>query len=188
MKIGILNSGGYNLNSIKFALNRIGVFNIIIIKSQVEFDSCDKIIIPGVGHAKTAMEMILSQNLAHCIKNTKKSVLGICLGMQIMFKHSAEGNVDCLGIFDGNVVKIPDDIQTPQMGWNQIIGGKYDGKFVFFANSFYTPIGDCTESFVEHFGIKISATVRKNNFIGCQFHPEKSGAIGEQILNDFINL
>ena len=188
MKIGILNSGGFNFNSIKFALNRLGVFDVGIVKSPDEFDICEKIIIPGVGHAGVAMEMIESQNLGNCIKNTKKPVLGICLGMQIMFEKSAEGCVDCLRIFEGEIVKIPNGVRAPQMGWNKIIGGKYDGNFVFFANSFYAPIIDYTESFVEYFGVEISAIVRKNNFLGCQFHPEKSGVIGEKILNDFINL
>ena len=188
MKIGILNSGGFNFNSIKFALNRLGVFDVGIVKSPDEFDICEKIIIPGVGHAFVAMEMIESQNLGNCIKNTKKPVLGICLGMQIMFEKSAEGSVDCLRIFEGEIVKIPDGVRSPQMGWNKIIGGKYDGNFVFFANSYYSPIIDYTESFVEYFGVEISAIVQKNNFLGCQFHPEKSGVIGEKILNDFINL
>ena len=188
MKVGILNSGGFNINSIKFALNRLNVFDVEIVKSQSEFELCDRIIIPGVGHAKTAMEMIEAQSLGNCIKKTKKPVLGICLGMQIMFEKSAEGCVDCLGIFKGEIMKIPDGVRSPQMGWNKMIGGKYDGEFVFFANSFYSPNSENTESFVEYFGVEISAVVRKNNFLGCQFHPEKSGIIGEKILNDFINL
>lgn len=188
MKVGILNSGGFNFNSIKFALNRLGVFDVGIVKSPDEFEACEKIIIPGVGHAETAMAMIESQNLSNCIHNAKKPVLGICLGMQIMFEKSAEGNVDCLGIFDGEIVKIPDEVRSPQMGWNRIVGGEYDGEFVFFANSFYAPISQNTESFVEYFGVEVSAIVRKNNFLGCQFHPEKSGVVGEKILNDFINL
>ena len=188
MKIGILNSGGFNFNSIKFALNRLGIFDVEIVKSPSEFELCDRIIIPGVGHAKTAMSMIKTQNLGDCIKKTQKPVLGICLGMQIMFEKSAEGGVDCLGIFDGEIVKIPDGIRSPQMGWNKIIGGEHHCEFVFFANSFYAPTSQHTESFVEYFGVEISAIVRKNNFLGCQFHPEKSGVFGEKILNDFISL
>ena len=188
MKIGILNSGGYNINSIKFALNRLGVDDIIIVKSPDEFEACERIIIPGVGHAETAMAMVESQKLSNCIRNTIKPVLGICLGMQVMFEKSAEGDVDCLGIFDGEIVKLPDGILVPQMGWNRIIGSGYDGEFVFFANSFYAQVGEYTEGFVEYFGVKVSAIVRKNNFLGCQFHPEKSGVVGEKILNDFINL
>jgi len=128
MKIGILNSGGYNINSIKFALNRLSIKGIIIIKSPSEFDICDKIIIPGVGHAKTAMDLLDKQGLIESIKNTIKPVLGICLGMQVMFKYSDEGNTDCLGIFDGNIIRLPKNIRAPQMGWNKLINGKWIPK------------------------------------------------------------
>ncbi|QED23616.1 imidazole glycerol phosphate synthase subunit HisH [Candidatus Deianiraea vastatrix] len=188
MKIGILNSGGYNFNSIKFALNRLGITNISYVKSEDELNTCDKIIIPGVGHAKTAMDLLNLQNLTTVIKNTKKPVLGICLGMQIMCQFSEEGNVDCIGVFDKNIVRLPADVVTPQMGWNKLIGGKYDGKFVYFANSFYLPKCEFTENYVDYCGIKISAMIRKDNFLGCQFHPEKSGEIGEKILSDFVLL
>lgn len=186
MKIGILNSGGYNINSIKFALNRLDINDVVIIKSYTEFDCCDKIIIPGVGHAKTAMGMLRSQTLINCIKNTKKPILGICLGMQILFSRSAEGNVNCIEVFNERVFRIPEEIPTPQMGWNRLINGKYSGEFVYFANSYFAPLYEYTESYVDYCGTQISAIIRKNNFFGCQFHPEKSGKIGEKILGDFI--
>ena len=186
MKIGILNSGGYNTNSIKFALNRIGIDDIIVVKSEEQFEKCNKIIIPGVGHAKNAMDLLKSQNLIECIISTTKPVLGICLGMQIMFKHSQEGNVDCLNIFAESVIKLPNNVRVPQMGWNKLINGVYSNQFVYFANSYYVAVNKYTQSFVDYEGIELSAIVKKNNFIGCQFHPEKSGNIGEKILNDFI--
>lgn len=186
MKIGVLNSGGYNINSIKFALNRLNIEDIEIINNEIEFEKCDKIIIPGVGHAKTAMHLLHSQNLINCIKNTKKSVLGICLGMQIMFEKSEEGDVDCIGIFKGNVIELPNNVNSPQMGWNMLNNGKYKEEYVYFANSYYVAICEYTQSYVEYEGIKISAIVKKSNFIGCQFHPEKSAKVGEQILNDFL--
>lgn len=188
MKIGILNSGGYNINSIKFALNRLDIFDIDIVKNEKEFAQCDKIIIPGVGHAKTAMNVLNEQNLAICIKDTKKPLLGICLGMQIMFEFSEEGSVNCLNIFDEKIIKLPTNVKIPQMGWNKILNGKYQNEFVYFANSFYLPISKYTQSYVDYEGIKISAIIKKDNFFGCQFHPEKSGKIGEKILKDFINL
>ncbi len=186
MKIAILNSGGYNINSIRFALNRLGVDDVAIAKSKEDFEVCDKIIIPGVGHAKTAMDLLNSQGLAEAIKNTTKPVLGICLGMQIMFKFSEEGGVSCLGIFDEKVIKLPTSVRTPQMGWNKLINGKYANEFVYFANSYYVPLCKYTESHVDYDGIRVSAMVKKNNFIGCQFHPEKSGDLGEKILYDFL--
>lgn len=186
MKIGILNSGGYNINSIQFALNRLSFDDVVIIKSKEEFAKCDKIIIPGVGHAKTAMDLLDKQGLIECVKNTKKPTLGICLGMQIMFEYSEEGDVICLGIIKGNIIKLPSNIRTPQMGWNKLFNGKYNDEFVYFAHSYYSRISDYTRSYVDYEGIKISAIVEKDNFIGCQFHPEKSGIIGIKILSDFL--
>ena len=186
MKIGILNSGGYNINSIRFALNRLSCYHVSIVTNENEFNECDKIIIPGVGHAKNAMNLLHKQDLINAIKSTKKPVLGICLGIQIMFNFSEEGNTKCLGIFDENVIRLINNIQAPQMGWNKLINGKNADKFVYFANSYYVPICKYTESYVDYNGIKMSAMVKKNNFFGCQFHPEKSGKIGEEILKNFL--
>lgn len=186
MKVGILNSGGYNINSIKFALNRLAIDDIVIVKSIKEFEECNKIIIPGVGHAKTAMDLLNEQHLINCIKNSKKITLGICLGMQVMFQSSEEGSINCIGIFDQRVIKLPNNVRIPQMGWNKIINGKYNNEFVYFANSYYAPISKYTQSYVEYEGVQISCIVKKDNFFGCQFHPEKSGKVGEKILIDFL--
>ena len=185
-KIGILNSGGYNINSIRFALERLGQNDISIVKNKSEFDACDKIIIPGVGNAKVAMEMLQKQNLIECIKSTQKSVLGICLGMQILCNFSQEFDTKCLGIFDEKVVHLPADLVAPQMGWNCIENGKYKGEFVYFCNSFYVPVCKNTTAFVDYFGTKISAIIQKDNFTGMQFHPEKSGKVGEEMLEDWL--
>ena len=185
-KIGILNSGGYNINSIRFALERLGVNNVVIVKNKTEFDTCDGIIIPGVGNAKVAMEMLQKQELVNCIKTTKKPVLGICLGMQIMCNFSEEFDTKCLGIFDEKVMHLPADLVAPQMGWNCFENGKYQGEFVYFCNNFYVPVCKNTTAFVDYFGTKISAIIQKNNFTGMQFHPEKSGKVGEKILADWL--
>lgn len=187
-KIGILNSGGYNINSIRFALERLRQNDIIIVKNKSEFDACDKIIIPGVGNAKVAMEMLQKQNLINCIKSTQKPVLGICLGMQILCDFSQEFDTKCLGIFDEKVVHLPDDLVSPQMGWNCIENGKYQGEFVYFCNNFYVPICKNTTAFVDYFGTKISAIIQKDNFTGMQFHPEKSGKVGEKMLDDWLKM
>ena len=186
IKIGILNSGGHNINSIRFALERFGVNDIVIVKNKCEFDVCDKIIIPGVGNAKIAMEMLQKQNLIECIKLTQKQVLGICLGMQIMCNFSEEFDTKCLGIFDEKVVHLPANVVAPQMGWNCIENGKYQGEFVYFCNSFYVPVCKNTTALVDYFGTKISAIIQKDNFTGMQFHPEKSGKVGEEILKDWL--
>ena len=188
MKIGILNSGGYNINSIRFALERLNCDNIVIVKNKELFDTCDKIIIPGVGNAKVAMEMLQKQDLIDAIKSTKKPVLGICLGMQIMCNFSQEFDTKCLGIFDEKVVHLPADLVSPQMGWNYIENGKYQGEFVYFCNNFYVPICKNTNAFVDYFGTKISAIIQKNNFTGMQFHPEKSGKVGEKMLEDWLKM
>ena len=187
IKIGILNSGGYNINSIRFALERFGVNDIVIVKNKCEFDVCDKIIIPGVGNAKVAMEMLQKQSLIECIKLTQKQVLGICLGMQIMCNFSEEFDTKCLGIFDEKVVHLPANVVAPQMGWNCIENGKYQGEFVYFCNSFYVPVCKNTTALVDYFGTKISAIIQKDNFTAMQFHPEKSGKVGEKILKDWLN-
>ena len=188
MKIGILNSGGYNINSIRFALERLGQNDIIIVKNKSEFDACDKIIIPGVGNAKVAMEMLRNQNLIESIKSTQKPVLGICLGMQILCDFSQEFDTKCIGIFDEKVVHLPENLVSPQMGWNGIENGKYQGEFVYFCNNFYVPVCKNTTAFVDYFGTKISAIIQKNNFTGMQFHPEKSGKVGERILEDWLKM
>ncbi len=185
MRIGILNSGGCNINSIIFALNNIGINDIIIVKQENEFESCDKIIIPGVGHAKTAMKLLHLQNLVKALKSTKKPVLGICLGMQIMFDYSAEGDVECLGIISGKIIRLPKEVNSPQMGWNKLKGGKHDGEFVYFANSYYLPARHDVLSYVEYENLKITAIIKKDNFLACQFHPEKSGVVGINILKEF---
>ena len=186
IKIGILNSGGYNINSIRFALEGLGFYDVVIVKNKTEFNLCDKIIIPGVGNAKVAMEMLQKQNLIDAIKSTKKPVLGICLGMQILCNFSQEFNTKCLGIFDENVMHLPIGLVAPQMGWNCIEEGKYQGEFVYFCNNFYVPVCKNTTAFVDYFGTKISAIIQKNNFTGMQFHPEKSGKVGAKILLNLL--
>lgn len=186
MKIGIIDSCGYNINSIKFCLNRLNQNDIIIVNNEKDFLICDKIILPGVGSANIAMKKLQDNNLIDVILNCKKPVLGICLGMQIMCDFSQEFNTKCIGIFNENVIHLPENLVSPQMGWNCFENGKYKGEFVFFCNNFYVPICKNTTAFVDYFGTKISAIIQKDNFTGMQFHPEKSGKVGEKILLDWL--
>ena len=132
--------------------------------------------------------MLQKQELVDCIKTTKKPVLGICVGMQIMCDFSEEFDTKCLGIFDEKVVHLPANVVAPQMGWNCIENGKYQGEFVYFCNNFYVPVCKNTTALVDYFGTKISAIIQKDNFTGMQFHPEKSGKVGEKMLEDWLKM
>ncbi len=191
MKIGIVNCGGANLNSIYYSLNRIGVKSIIS-ASRKDLDATDYLILPGVGSASVVMEHLKDNNLIDYIKHTTKPILGICIGMQILFEHSEEGNTDCLGLLDGMVKKFTPvmDEAVPQMGWNSVECNNnfnhLDGYY-YFANSYFVKtykdeVGNTT--YIRNF----SSIIKKDNITGCQFHPEKSSTAGEKFLKEFLKL
>jgi glutamine amidotransferase len=152
---------------------------------------------PGVGEASTAMEYLQSKGLDKVLVSLKRPFLGICLGLQLMCRHSEENDVDCLGIFPTLVQRFPpsEGVKIPHVGWNMLetkddplLKNVADGQFCYFVHSYYVPscretIADCTYD-----GIKFSASLHKDNFWGCQFHPEKSGHVGEQILKNFLEI
>ena len=197
-KIVVINTGA-NLSSVNFALQRIGV-NPVITNDITEIESADKVILPGVGNAKYIMEKIIP--LKNTLRNLTQPTLGICLGMQILFSHSNEGNVDCLNIIDGIIKPIPTTKPVPHMGWNKLIKCNeselmqgVENEYVYFVHSFYAPVNNYTVNNYAvnnytiakvDYSVPISAIVQKNNFYGCQFHPEKSAQIGEKILKNFI--
>ena len=192
MKIVIINYGAGNIQSILFAIERLG-FQAILTNDPVVIQQADKVIFPGVG-ASYAMSKLKESGLDTLIPNLKQPVLGICLGMQLMCHHSEEGNTDGLGIFDANVVRFSNNVKVPQMGWNQIYNlksplfeGIKNNEYMYLVHSYYVP--NCDEAIaVTNYDIEYASALQKNNFYGTQFHPEKSGDIGEHILGNFLKL
>lgn len=193
MKIVIINYGAGNIQSIMFAIERLG-YKAVLSNNPDEIKSADKVIFPGVGEASYAMKMLQKSGLDTLIPTLKQPVLGICLGMQLMCNHSEEGNTKGLGIFDVDVVKFSSKVKVPQMGWNTIYNLKSDlfkgiaeNDYMYLVHSFYAPL--CAETIATtNYELEYSSALEKNNFYGTQFHPEKSGDIGEQILANFLKL
>jgi glutamine amidotransferase len=194
MKIAIVQYNAGNVQSVLYALERLGV-QAILTNSQEELSTADKVIFPGVGEASSAMQFLQSKNLHNIIKNLKQPVLGICLGLQLMCKHSEENNTDCLGIFDLQVRKFSSDIhKVPHVGWNDIHALKsplfaniQENEYVYYVHSFYAELGVDTIAQTNYVH-PYSASLHKNNFYAVQFHPEKSGKVGEKILENFLSL
>ena len=193
MKIVIINYGAGNIQSIKFAVKRLG-YEAVLSNNIEEIKNADKVIFPGVGEASSAMNKLKASGLDKIIPELKQPVLGICLGMQLMCNSSEEGNTKGLGIFEINVVKFSNKVKAPQIGWNQINNLKSDifkgveeKEHIYLVHSFYAPL--CNETIAESdYELKYSAALRKGNFYGTQFHPEKSSDVGEQILNNFLEM
>jgi glutamine amidotransferase len=193
MKIVIINYGAGNIQSIMFAIERLG-FKAILSNNPDEIKAADKVIFPGVGEASSAMKMLLESGLETLIPTLKQPVLGICLGMQLMCNKSEEGNTKGLGIFDVDVIKFTPKVKVPQMGWNQIynlksplFSGINENEYMYLVHSFYAP--SCPEAIATtDYEVEYASALQKDNFYGTQFHPEKSGDIGEQILANFLKL
>ena len=193
MKIAIIDYGAGNVQSVLFALGRLR-FEGIVTNDWNTIKTADKVIFPGVGEASSAMKMLQESGLDVLIPTLKQPVLGICLGMQLMCKHSDEGNTNGLGIFDVNVVKFSKEVKVPQMGWNTIYNlksllftGIKENEFMYLVHSFYAPLSENTIA-ITNYEQEYSTALQRDNFFGVQFHPEKSGVFGEQILNNFLNL
>lgn len=197
MKVAILKYNAGNIQSVKFALNRIGI-EPILTDSVEEIQSADKVIFPGVGEASSAMNYLNEKALNKVIPNLMQPVLGICLGMQLLCKHSEEGDTDCIGIFDAVIKKFRfennNELKVPQIGWNKIFNlkselfnGIKEQDYMYFVHGYYANLCNDTIA-VTDYGINYSSALNRNNFYGVQFHPEKSAKAGEQILNNFIEL
>lgn len=196
MDIAIIKYNAGNIYSVAFALKRLGI-NPVITADKELIQKADKVIFPGVGEAYTTMEYLKEHKMTELIRNLKQPVLGVCLGMQLMCRHSEEGNADCLGIFDVDLKRFisnQHEEKVPHMGWNTISdlrGGLFtpelEDKFVYFVHSYYVPLNADTAATTDYI-LPFSASLHKDNFYATQFHPEKSGSVGELILRNFINL
>ena len=196
MEVAIVKYNAGNIYSVDYALKRLGIIPTITADPEL-LQKADKVIFPGVGEALSTMEYLQQHRLDEIIINLKQPVLGICLGMQLMCRYSEERNTPCLGIFDTEVKRfIPQrhEDKVPHMGWNTLTNVKsklfntgLENKFVYFVHSYYVPVNEhtaATTDYIEPF----SAALHKNNFYATQFHPEKSGSVGESILKNFLNM
>jgi len=193
MKIVIINYGAGNIQSIKFAIKRLG-YEAILSDNIDEIKNADKVIFPGVGEASSAMGKLKSTGLDLLIPTLKQPVLGICLGMQLMCNYCEEGNTKGLGIFDCDVIKFNNNVKVPQIGWNQIenlkselFKGIKEKEYMYLVHSFYVPLSNEAIA-ITNYGIKYASALQEENFYGTQFHPEKSSKAGEQILKNFLEL
>ena len=195
MEIAIIKYNAGNVASVMYALDRIGQ-KYKWTDDPEEIKKADKVIFPGVGEASTAMAYLKEKGLDTLIKGLKQPVLATCIGMQLLCKHSEEGNVDCIGVFDVEVKKFQSkDLKIPHVGWNSItvkgdnplMEGLKEDEFVYFVHSFYAPVNAYTTAVCEYV-LPFSAMLHKDNFYAAQFHAEISGKAGEQILKNFLAL
>jgi glutamine amidotransferase len=194
MKVAIVKYNAGNVESVKNALGRLSIEPILTDDAET-LKSADKVIFPGVGEASTAMKYLREKNLDEVIKSLTQPVLGICLGMQLLCESSDENDTACLGILPYRVRRFESEaLKIPQMGWNNIFDLKSDlfhgvaeNSYVYFVHSFYVETGAETIAVCDY-GVKFSAAVNHENFYAVQFHTEKSGAVGERILENFLKI
>ena len=192
--VAIIDSGGANLASLQFALQRLGA------EAEISGDAdiirgADRVILPGVGAAANAMQRLRELELVDVIRNLSQPVLGICLGLQLLCVASAEEDVECLGILDGKAEQLPGtpELPVPNMGWcpielnddHPVMAGLADGEYFYFVHSYALPINDQTIAVAQH-AIPFSAVVAANNFVAAQFHPERSAKAGAKLLRNFL--
>ncbi|MBQ8051121.1 MAG: imidazole glycerol phosphate synthase subunit HisH [Bacteroidaceae bacterium] len=196
MEVAVVDYGAGNIYSVIHALERLGIRPTLTNEAEL-IRRADKVVFPGQGEARQAMEYLRQTGLDQVIRNLRQPILGICIGQQLMCRHSAEGDVDCLGIFDVPVLRFQPqrhEDKVPHMGWNSLedvasplFDGVDDGAYVYFIHSYYVPLCPwtlATTRYIEPF----SAALHRDNFYATQFHPEKSGCVGERILKNFLSL
>ncbi len=196
MGVAIVKYNAGNICSVDYALKRLGVEAVVTSDKNV-LRAADKVIFPGVGEAETTMAFLKASGMDNLIMELQQPVLGICLGMQLMCRYSEEGNVDGLGIFDAEVkrfVSLRHEDKIPHMGWNTIkdtssplFTGFFQKEYVYFVHSYYVPVCDSTVAVTDYIH-PFSAALHKDNYYATQFHPEKSGSVGERILRNFLTL
>lgn len=191
MQVAVIKYNAGNIKSVMLALKRLGVEGNLT-DNPDEILAADRVIFPGQGEAKSAMKYLKERGLDKVIQSIDKPFLGICLGLQLLCSHSEEGNTDCLGIFDANVKKFPNDLKVPHMGWNIgslsddiIFNGINSPAYFYFVHSYYAELCDQTISQTEYM-LPFSNVLHKDNFYAIQPHPEKSAEAGEQFLKNFL--
>jgi glutamine amidotransferase len=192
----IIPSCGSNLASLKFALERLGT-DAPVTEDPERIRAASHVILPGVGAAAPGMERLAAAGLVDLIPTLTQPVLGICLGMQLLFARSEEEDTRCLGVIDAEVRRFPDrpDLPVPQMGWNELepvgssplLAGLTAGAYAYFVHSYAAPVGPYTRA-VTTYGVSFSAVVEQGNFFGTQFHPERSSRVGAQVLENFLKI
>ena len=195
MQVAVVKYNAGNIYSVMNALKRLGVEPLLTDNAQ-QLRQADRVLFPGQGEASGAMAYLREHGLDQVIRSLTQPVLGICIGQQLLCRHSEEGDVDCLGIFDAEVKRFSPtrhEDKVPCMGWNRIYDTKselmtgIEGQFVYFVHSFYVP--SCPETIATADYIQpYSAALHKDNFYATQFHPEKSGSVGERIIRNFLEL
>jgi glutamine amidotransferase len=193
MQIAIIKYNAGNIKSVENAVKRLD-YDCIVTDNPELIRNADKVILPGVGEASTAMQYLKKHHLDDLIKSLKQPTLGICLGQQLMCKYSEENDIECLGIFDANVKKFPPEELVPHMGWNNLenlksdlFNGISDEDNIYFVHSYYAELSEETIATCQYI-LPFSAAMQKDNFYATQFHPEKSAWVGEQILKNFLEL
>ncbi|GGG48193.1 imidazole glycerol phosphate synthase subunit HisH [Bizionia arctica] len=193
MNLVILDYGAGNIKSIQFAFKRLGI-DAVLTNNREDILKADKVVFPGVGQAKSAMEMLNRSGLEIVIPQLKQPVLGICLGMQLLCNDTEEGNTKGLGVFNVSVKQFSNQVKVPQMGWNtvtnlksKLFNGISDNEYMYLVHSYYAEI--CPEAIATtNYSQIYSSALQKDNFYGVQFHPEKSSYAGEQLLKNFLEL
>ena len=199
MNIVIIKYNAGNVQSVLFALERIGISAVVSDDPEL-IQKADKVILPGVGEARSAMKYLVGHGLDDTICRLRQPVLGICLGLQLLCRHSEEGDVNCLGLFDTDVKKFrssvngKDKVKVPHTGWNIVTGlkselfkGITENSYMYFVHSYYADMYTNTISTTDY-TLNFSSALQKDNFYAVQFHPEKSGADGQKLLENFIKL
>ena len=196
MNVAILKYNAGNIYSVVNALRRMGIEPVLTDDAEL-LRKADKVLFPGQGEARGAMEYLKARRLDEVIRDLKQPVFGICVGQQLLCKYSEEGDVDCIGIFEAEVKRfqpLKHEDKVPCMGWNELYDLKSplmedlgESPYVYFVHSYYVPL--CTETIATaDYILPFSASMHKDNFYACQFHPEKSGKVGEQIIKNFLAL